>query len=369
MADYVYKMADGRDSMAYIGDTPWHKKGQVFLPGDDHETRVKKSGLDFEILEAVPMWLDPNDEIRSDPEHKIYYRGDTMESISIVHKSHNLDQPRMVLDFFEEVVESGGMTIESAGSLKNGRVIWALARIGKDFDVYDGVTGDLVVDPMLMYALLASSCDRSLSRTGRLTGTRVICWNTLNYAYQGGVNIVKVTHRAKFDEAKQDEVRKGMGLVYDEIDLREKETKAMATASLSKEDAVGFFLTLLSKRNEDGTLDVSEVTAKSMDTLYEAYKTSPGAGLPTAKDTLWGAVNAVTYNVDHNPNARSDETRLNNAWFGQGNKMKADAYSLATDVVMEKVKVSSFGDLLNKPVNLSDGNLIEGLVKDMKFAA
>lgn len=335
MAHEIYQTASGKDSMAYVGSLPWHGLGQELTQGASIETWIKEAQMDWTIHEGTVLYLDHSDEAHAFSDQKVLYRSDNGNPLSIVHQSYNVVQPSEVIEFFRDLVEAGGMTLETAGTLRGGKIQWALARIGKDFDVNkaSATDGKAFQDLVQTYALLATSCDKSMASTGRLTETRVVCKNTLDMAYGSGVNICKVNHRAEFNDARKDELKVQMGLVHEEIEKVAKEHQEMATTSISKEDAVGFFLTLLSKRNKDGSLDVSEVTPKAIDKLYTAYKSSPGSDLPTAKDTLWGAVNAVSYSIDHNPGSRSDETRLDSAWFGPGRALKNQAYELAQETL------------------------------------
>ena len=59
-----------------------------------------------------------------------------------------------------------------------------------------------------------------------------------------------------------------------------------------------------------------------------------GAGLPGVKGTAWGVVNAVTEYVDHYARARSDSNRIESAWFGRGDDMKAAAMEEALVYVL-----------------------------------
>jgi len=54
-----------------------------------------------------------------------------------------------------------------------------------------------------------------------------------------------------------------------------------------------------------------------------------GASLPSANDTAWGLVNAVTQYVDHERRARSVDNRLDSAWFGLGASIKQKAFDEA----------------------------------------
>ena len=54
-----------------------------------------------------------------------------------------------------------------------------------------------------------------------------------------------------------------------------------------------------------------------------------GADLASANGTKWGLLNAVTEHVDHHM-GRTDDTRLDAAWFGRGNGFKNKAFELLT---------------------------------------
>ena len=61
------------------------------------------------------------------------------------------------------------------------------------------------------------------------------------------------------------------------------------------------------------------------------FRSAPGQQFVTAKGTLWGAVNAVTYYADH---VRSGaEERLDGAWFGAGYALKEKAWTEADTLI------------------------------------
>ena len=65
--------------------------------------------------------------------------------------------------------------------------------------------------------------------------------------------------------------------------------------------------------------------------LYEGH--GRGAELEAAKGTAWGLLNAVTEYVDHERRARSNEYRMDTAWFGQGAVIKQRALNTALQLV------------------------------------
>ena len=58
-----------------------------------------------------------------------------------------------------------------------------------------------------------------------------------------------------------------------------------------------------------------------------------GAELAAADGTAWGLLCAVTEYVDHEKRARSQEYRLDSAWFGQGSNLKQRALDYALQLV------------------------------------
>lgn len=54
-----------------------------------------------------------------------------------------------------------------------------------------------------------------------------------------------------------------------------------------------------------------------------------GSNLVSADGTLWGLVNAVTEFSDHHRGTRSNDSRLNKTWFGDGALMKQKAWDAA----------------------------------------
>jgi hypothetical protein len=66
--------------------------------------------------------------------------------------------------------------------------------------------------------------------------------------------------------------------------------------------------------------------------IFALFGSAPGQDFSSAKETLWGAVNAVTYYSNHvRSGAASD--RLDSAWFGAGYALKEKAWAKANVLV------------------------------------
>lgn len=296
----IAKTADGRDAMAYVGETPWHGLGQELTEDASLDVWAKESGLDFELATAEVQF---NNEFKYDAK-KVMYRKDTNLPLGIVSNRYQIVQPIEVLNFFKNMVGSIAH-LETAGVLRNGAHYWALARMDGEFDI----AGDKVKQ----YLLLASSADGSLATQARLTSVRVVCNNTLQLAQQGVAEVV-VRHSSVF---KPEAVVSKLADCNDIFKTFEQTANILANLRLSSKNAQEVFTKILGGKEQ--------VMNYKVDRALQLFKGEAiGANLESSKGTAWGALNAVTQMVDWEM-SRTASGRLNNAWFGNGVDIKQNA--------------------------------------------
>jgi hypothetical protein len=75
----------------------------------------------------------------------------------------------------------------------------------------------------------------------------------------------------------------------------------------------------------------NEQAMKKAMALYDGA--GRGAALPSARNTAYGLLNAVTEFVDHERRARSTDNRLDSAWFGKGAQIKQRALDRTLELV------------------------------------
>ena len=296
----IAKTADGRDAMAYVGETPWHGLGQQLTEDASLDVWARESGLDFELAAAEVQF---NNEFKYDAK-KVMYRKDTNTPLGIVSNRYQIVQPIEVLNFFKNMVGSIAH-LETAGVLRNGAHYWALARMDGEFDI----AGDKVKQ----YLLLASSADGTLATQARLTSVRVVCNNTLQLAQQGVAEVV-VRHSSVF---KPEFVVSKLADCNDIFKTFEQTANILANLRLSSKNAQEVFTKILGGKEQ--------VMNHKVDRALQLFKGEAiGANLESSKGTAWGALNAVTQMVDWEM-SRTASGRLNNAWFGNGVDIKQNA--------------------------------------------
>lgn len=305
----IAKTADGKDAMAYVGETPWHGLGQALSADAPLEVWATESGLDFELATADVQFKTESNAFGKGsayafPGKKVMYRTDSDMPLGLVSDKYKIVQPIEVLEFFRDMV--GNIAhLETAGVLRDGAHYWALARMDGEFNV----AGDKVNQ----YLLLASSADGSLATQARLTSIRVVCNNTLQLAQHGKAQ-VSVRHNSVFRPA---DVLSKLGDYNDLFKAFEQTAKLLASIKVSSQQATEIFTKVLG-----GSVEAPSRAATTALELYQGM--GIGADLESSKGTAWGALNAVTELMDWST-ARTDDARLRNAWFGGGVNVKQQA--------------------------------------------
>lgn len=321
-------MNRGKAEMAYVGDVPWHGLGQELQRGASIETWREQAGMAWEIKRTPVEYKIPMNgaTVRAKfPARDVLYRSDNGVGLGIVSDDYRIVQPGDVLEFFRSLVEAEGFELETAGTLFDGRRFWALANIGDDAIIADRN------DKMKGYLLLSTSADGSLSTEARYTSIRVVCNNTLRFSLNKSAPNVRVTHRGVFD-ASTVKGKLGIG-AHEGFASFINDMRRLAETPLNWQDAVKVTLALFEgdkaeRMTQQETKEALEKRAPSMIGDMFVRGTAVGSEMAGTKGTAYGWLNCVTQYVDHMARAKSSATRLNSAWFGEGEKLKTKAYEL-----------------------------------------
>ncbi|WP_421239183.1 DUF932 domain-containing protein [Aeromonas enteropelogenes] len=312
-------MAHLIDTMAYTGQTPWHSLGNILPPEQSLDSWLNAAGMNWTIEQSDVMFNVASDALHIRPysDSKVLYRSDTLEPLSVASRRYNVVQPHEVLHFYQDLVEVGEFELETAGSLKGGRKLWALAKTGQNLTLCGG-------DRVKSYLLLATSCDGTLCTTAQFTSLRVVSNNTLQMALRENTGAIKVSHSTQFNAVA---VKEALDLGMANWDLFQRNMKDLSHRPVAPEEAMVFFSDLL---NEPASGDGNIVLSRPAQTLLALYQgAGMGSELASARNTAWGLVNAVSEYVDHHRRARSQDYRLDSAWFGQGAHLKTQALDQA----------------------------------------
>lgn len=311
----------GQAAFAYAGQPGWHGLGEDVSDAQSIDEMKVKAHLNWRVIKTpvlfeTPGLLDPTKKrILRDSFHHVMYRDDTGSVLDVCGPDYTPFQNDEILEFFREYLAEGSMSLETAGSLKGGRIIWVLGKMNAGFTIMgkDYVEG---------YVLLMNPHQYGKGGVAKATFVRVVCWNTIQAALRDGIEGLKLWHTSEFNEARRQEAKKSLGIARERLDAFEQDANIMAQFHPSKEDAVKLIAKIF-KADEKAPLSDQTKTVQHLITLWDGQ--GVGAMLASAEGTGWGLLNAVTQYIDHEY-GRSQDSRIVNAWLGRGEQQKRAAH-------------------------------------------
>lgn len=314
-------MAHEVESMMYVGDTPWHGLGVAIPEGKklSVEEAIVAAGLDWEVELRHIFTKDGMGIPLGILDYYVTCRKSDNAVLGIVGKDYQALQNRDAFKWFQRFLESGEVTIETAGSLKGGSKIWVLARIRRD---------PLVVgkeDIMEHYVLLSNSHDGSLSVRVGFTPIRVVCNNTLCLAHESKASkLLRVKHTSRVRENLED-IRETIDLAQQEFAATVDQYRRLASKQINSTDLAKYVRLAfgLKERKRTPAQEKQEKIVPGVVRLFEG-----GRGSRMAGRNCWGAYNAVNEYLNYFRGKTRDNT-LNSLWFGDSAQINERALNIA----------------------------------------
>lgn len=316
------EIVNGVAQMAYAGETPWHGLGVKVSNDLTPEQMMDKAGLNWAVEKKDLTIEGTNIKV---PGHQALIRSSDSKILDVVGEDWNPVQNKEAFKFFSEYVLAGDMEMNTAGSIKDGRNVWALAKVKESFTIL----GDDRVDS---YLLFSNPHQYGKAIDVRFTPIRVVCNNTLTMSLNSASkNQVKLNHRSVFDA---ETVKTTLGIAHEKFGKYKEMAEFLASKKFSVDSLIQYYNIIFPHTyNKDKNNKVTKVDdlTKTAKAAMAVIDTQPGAKF--GEGTWWAAANSVTFLTDH-VLGRSADTRLDSAWFGinQARKIRAmdEAVKMAT---------------------------------------
>jgi phage/plasmid-like protein (TIGR03299 family) len=162
-----------------------------------------------------------------------------------------------------------------------------------------------------------------MATVAKFTSIRVVCNNTITAALgRESAGTVRVLHSERFNP---DAVRMELGIVGDNWERFLIQSRKLSGETMSHTEADQFVQALL-KPYHNSRMDLNET--RGYRRIMELFNGGAiGADIPGVMGTRWAMLNAVTELVDHE-RGRSNNTRMESAWFGTGAALKNKALEM-----------------------------------------
>lgn len=300
------------EMIAYSGETPWHGIGAQLDTGSTPEEFLQAAKLDWTI-EKHPMQVLLGDKAIPVPDKFALLRSTDQKLFGVCSEAWTPFQNADALDFMRRYCEAGGATMETAGGLRDGRIVWGLARLNHSFEVRPG-------DRVKGYLLITTPHVVGMSSSVRTTTVRVVCRNTMAMANNSSTIEYRQNHLTPFDIEK---AKEAVEQAHENLALAELRAKTIDKLKINLEDAVKKVLVPVfdSKLADDldfmhAPLDVEQLP-KRFQHIIDSLQNAPGA----IEGTGWGVLNGVTHWADHVA-GNSASTRLFRSWVGDYSRAK-----------------------------------------------
>lgn len=307
-------MAHEVETMAWAGETPWHGLGKEVHHDLTPAQMLKEAGLDWSV-DKKPMYYETNGK-KFATDQRALVRSSDNKLLSIVSDDWQPVQNEQAFEFFNEFVMEGDMEMHTAGSLRGGKNVWALAKVKDSFTILGG-------DKVESYLLFSNPHEYGRCIDIRFTPIRVVCNNTLTLSLAGKSDLmVRLNHRRSFDAAM---VKQTLGIANKKLSNYKEMAEFLASKRYNKESVEEYFRVVFPSLTKK---DDAKLFSRPAETAYQHLETQPGAEFGAG--SWWQAFNATTFTVDHLL-GHSAETRLQSAWYGTNRNRKLVALEKAVE--------------------------------------
>jgi phage/plasmid-like protein (TIGR03299 family) len=260
-------------------------------------------------------YMDDLGEMGEVPGKSALVRSSDNKVMDIVGQDWNPVQNAEAFEFFREFVDTGDMKMHTAGSLKDGKMVWALAKVNDGFTIKTAQGEDSVES----YLLFSNPHQYGKSIDVRFTPIRVVCNNTLTLSLNQNVDqYVRMGHQRPFNA---EDAMTTLGMAHKKLETYKEAAEYLCQKSYTTDDMLNYFNQVFPSASDRDSNKSREA--------QEVMHTQAGAAL--GEGTFWQLFNTVTYMTDHTLGRNSD-TRLQSAWYGQNQNVKKKALELAVNM-------------------------------------
>ena len=206
-------MAANVETMFYTREKPWHGLGTMVAEAPNSKDALRLAGLNWKVLQE-PVYTENEELIQG---YKANVRDTDRKVLGVVTDRYKVIQNEEAFAFTDTLLGEG-VRYETAGSLQEGRRVWMLARLPREF-----IIGGERISP---YMVFSNTHDGSGAVKTALTPIRVVCNNTLNLALRTAKRSWSMIHTGdisgKIEEAKNtlllaDEYMTALGQEFEDL--------------------------------------------------------------------------------------------------------------------------------------------------------
>jgi phage/plasmid-like protein (TIGR03299 family) len=312
------KMAALVENMFSVRETPWHGMGIIVQDAPTSLDAIKLAGLDWKV-EQREMCIAGTD--LKVPDAYANIRTSDMKVLGVVGNRYQIVQNEDAFSFTDNLIGEG-CVYETAGSLREGKQIWLLARLPESIQI----AGDEVVP----YLVFTNTFDGSGAIKVAMTPTRVVCNNTLNLALQTAKRTWSARHTGSI-EAKLEEATETLQLANKYMAELKAKSEELALKPIDNDKLIKLIDFVIPVPEDMKGKARENLVAKKND-IWRRYQFAPD--LKVMDKTALRFVHAVADTATHMEPARRTKNYRENLFLNtmNGNALIDKAYDVAMAV-------------------------------------
>jgi phage/plasmid-like protein (TIGR03299 family) len=288
-------MSANVESMFYTREKPWHGLGVQVQDAPTSEDALWLAGLNWKVLQK-DIYTEGKVLV---PGYKANVRDTDGQILGVVTDRYKVIQNDEAFAFTDSLLGEG-VRYETAGSLQDGKKVWLLARLPKEYII----SGERISP----YLVFSNTHDGSGAVRVAVTPVRVVCNNTLNLALNTAKRSWSMIHTGDI-KGKIQEAADTLFLAEDYMENLGKELEQLRRISVTDQQVQKYIEQLLPI--ESG---VSEMQTKNIKRLREDMRSRyyDAPDLQDVGNNAYRFINAVSDFATHaNPLRRSANYKEN----------------------------------------------------------
>ena len=306
-------MAANVETMFSVREKPWHGLGKVVMEAPTSAEALHLAGQDWNVVQE-PIYTEFNEPVEG---YKANVRDSDRKVLGVVSDRYKVVQNVDAFSFTDELIGKG-VRYETAGSLQEGKKVWLLARLPREYII----AGERISP----YLVFSNTHDGSGSVKVAVTPVRVVCNNTLNLALDKASRSFSMIHTGNIQDKIQ-EARDTLFMAEEYMDCLGAEFEQLRRQKMT-DVQVKEYINLLLPMEKESTQLQSKNIIRLREDMMKRYYDAPD--LQTVGNNAYRFINAVSDFATHaNPLRRT--VNYNENLFARtidGNPLIDKAYQL-----------------------------------------
>lgn len=307
-------MAANVETMFYTRTKPWHGLGVQVQEAPESKDALRLAGLDWKVYQRE-VYTDSGIKIEG---YRANVRNTDNKVLGVVTERYKIVQNEEAFSFTDALLGEG-VRYETAGSLQEGKKVWLLARLPKEYIV----SGEQISP----YLVFSNSHDGSAAVRVAVTPIRVVCNNTLNLALSTAKRFWAMVHTGNI-KGKIHEAQETLFMAETYMGKLGKEIEELKRQRIT-ERQVKEYIEILLPLEKTTSLTATKNVKKLRDDLRARYYDAPDLQ-DVGGNNAYRFINAVSDFATHNEPLRRTANYKENLFMRtmDGNPMIDRAYQI-----------------------------------------